>query len=135
MGQLRRVLPVRFAAVTPLPRRDVVRMACCLDALFATPGRSWRLETAQLLLDARSCFGHSLASSQGVVNMRTAGLLDVAAGLLRASEQLHCDGEAVAAFAIEGLQGRLMEAAVGSGSIRDDSAAGGCSAGRQPPDT
>jgi hypothetical protein len=44
-------------------------------------------------------------------------LLDVAADLLDASELLQVHGELVAAFALEGIQGRLLEAAVGAGRI------------------
>lgn len=122
MGQLRPVLPARFAAVSRFSRQDVLQMVSCLDALLGMGPRAWRFETRQLCLEARSRLCESLASSPAMVKMPTTRLLDAAAGLLYASEQLHGDGEAIAAFAIEGLQGRLMEAAVGSGRLEDDPA-------------
>ena len=41
--------------------------------------------------------------------------LDVAAGLLVAADALHATGRHLEAFALEGLQARVMEAALGPG--------------------
>ncbi|MHB1510714.1 MAG: hypothetical protein ACYCST_14945 [Acidimicrobiales bacterium] len=52
-----------------------------------------------------------------VVEVATGEVLDVAADLLDAAEVLLVEGHLVAGYAIEGLQGRLIEAAVGVGRI------------------
>lgn len=52
-----------------------------------------------------------------VVEVATEQVLDAASDLLDASEFLVRRGRLVEAFAVEGLQGRLLEAVVGAGRI------------------
>jgi hypothetical protein len=52
-----------------------------------------------------------------VLDLATAQVLDHAAALLDASVALHRRSRYVEALALEGIQGRLLEAAVGAGSI------------------
>jgi hypothetical protein len=60
--------------------------------------------------DANEC-RHAL------IDVATEELLDHAAALLDASVLLHGHGQHVHGFALEGIQGRLLEAAVGAGSV------------------
>jgi hypothetical protein len=52
-----------------------------------------------------------------LVDLATEQVLDHAASLLDASALLHGCGLHVYAFALEGIQGRLLEATVGAGSV------------------
>jgi hypothetical protein len=52
-----------------------------------------------------------------LVDLATERVLDHAASLLDASVLLHRRGLHVHAFALEGIQGRLLEATVGAGSV------------------
>lgn len=52
-----------------------------------------------------------------LVDVATEQVLDHAGSLLDASAMLHGRGLHVDAFALEGIQGRLLEAALGAGSI------------------
>jgi hypothetical protein len=54
-----------------------------------------------------------------VVGVPTHEVLDAAARLLDASELLYRHGVPIEAFALEGLEGRLMEAALGAGRIEE----------------
>lgn len=55
------------------------------------------------------------ACGGGPVVLGKEAALDVAAGLLVAADALHATGRHLEAFALEGLQGRVMEAALGPG--------------------
>jgi hypothetical protein len=52
-----------------------------------------------------------------VIDLATEEVLDHAAALLDASVLLHRGGLHTHAFALEGIQGRLLEATVGAGSV------------------
>jgi hypothetical protein len=61
--------------------------------------------------------GHVERGQSGVIELVTEEVLDHAAWLLEASVVLHCVGLEVGAFALEGIQGRLLEVILGAGSV------------------
>ena len=65
--------------------------------------------------------------TKAVLDLVTSQVLDHAAALLDASVALHRGGRHAEAFALEGIQGRLLEAAVGAGSIERPCRSGGVS--------
>ncbi len=132
--------PVRFQ------QGDLARMHHALGQLARTSARSWPLAVSADVAAAERWLRQSLdkslagrpqprrdstapppqpddppaeAGSSVVVTVATERLLDVAAGLLEASELLHRHGAVVDAFALEGIQGRLLEAAVGAGPLEE----------------
>jgi hypothetical protein len=67
---------------------------------------------------AADVLGNGLGSDV-VVGVPTAEVLDAAARLLDASELLYRHGLPIEAFALEGIEGRLVEAALGAGRIEE----------------
>lgn len=51
------------------------------------------------------------------VSLDRAEALDLAAELVELADRLHCSGHVVEAFALEGVEGRLLEALVGAGGL------------------
>jgi len=82
------------------------------------PGTDLRASMSSAGSDARGSDARLAAGPRtAVVEVATGEVLDVAADLLDAAEALLAQGLFVAGYAIEGLQGRLIEAAVGAGRV------------------
>jgi hypothetical protein len=116
LGQLARTSarrwPVAVSADVAAAERWLLQS---LDAPLAGPAPSRHDPTPPRQSDDP----RSEAGSGVVVTVATERLLDVAARLLEASELLHRQGAVVDAFALEGIQGRLLEAAVGAGFLEE----------------
>lgn len=105
-------------------------MGEALAQLLESSGFSWPPAATALVSEAFATLKSTLARSaaspgdhrgglsrSGVVVVPTEDLLDAAAALLDAAHLLHRHGATLPAFAVEGVQGRLLEAAVGAGSV------------------
>lgn len=86
-----------------------------LDSL-GPPARPARRTSAPLPARPGATVGAD-AGCDLFVDVASERLLDVAAYLLDAAELVHGAGAIVDAFALEGIEGRLLEAAVGAGRI------------------
>ena len=133
---------VRFEHAVAFEPHEIANMTAALDDLLTGAGGTWPPRSYQLVVGAgrlllawhphRGAGGDGSPAVSGlrasearpvdggrttVVEVATGEVLDAAADLLDAAEVLLAEGHFVAGYAIEGLQGRLIEAAVGVGRI------------------
>jgi hypothetical protein len=134
---------VHFESAGRFEREDLLTMTRALEQLVVRCGEVWPRRASDLVLQARrgllealglpSAAGAPCGMTTGRTPERAAAgaafdpdvlvevaaerLLDVAAHLLDASGLVQDHGGIVDAFALEGIQGRLLEAVVGAGRL------------------
>ncbi len=131
---MRPVSLLRFTSLSRLEGSDALAMSEALLQLVDGAGAAWPPAATALVSGARraldSAVGAAAAGGGGggaegggrrppgaVLAVSTERLLDAAAALLDAAQLLHRHGDRLPAFAIEGVQGRLLEAVVGAGNV------------------
>lgn len=124
-------MPLSFSSVSPFDCEDVRMLARVLRLLLEQCAPSWPPPAAPLVSRAYRALAGDLRAALSspsppvsgedapgrVVGIPTERLLDAAAYLLDASQLLHRHGLPVDALVLEGVEGRLMEAAVGAGRV------------------
>jgi hypothetical protein len=106
-----------FGATVVLPRRDVTSMLAALDQLSAG-SRAWPPALAAGLKDVAGELRSAIVaggSGNELFECPKAQTLDIAAFLLDAATTLQLQGWHMAAFALEGVEGRLLESLVTGG--------------------
>ena len=91
-----------------------------VEQLVASPSSCWTPGALALVSTARDWLREPIskvAVEGGVAGIPGERLLDLAANLLDAAEMLARGGALIEAFALEGVQGRLLEAILGGGAI------------------
>lgn len=121
-----------FSSAAQLRPKDGERLVAALAMLagFHRPGRrsapggSFRVELAAVATRAADTLGvapragreHNGRSGELVCSMPRSAALDLAAELLEIADRMHAAGHLLEAFALEGIEGLLLEALVAPGS-------------------
>ena len=116
--RLAEIVNVEFAELAWVQRGELVQAVRALAQLREATRDERTLVRLELLLRRVAGLEAPLGTRSERVGVAKDVVLDLAADLLGEAVELHSKGADAAAFAIEGIEGRLLEALVGAGSLR-----------------
>lgn len=116
--RLAEIVNAEFAELAWLQRGEVVQAVRALAQLREATSDERTVVRLELLLRRMAGLDAPLGTRSERVAVAKDVVLDLAADLLGEAVELHSKGADAAAFAIEGIEGRLLEALVGAGSVR-----------------
>lgn len=131
---------VEFSCKARLEHDSVLALASALTQLLGAPGPAWPPEAAASVTAVRDHLlralrvrpfrlrkgvstRHPSFGRNALVDLAKNDVLDAAADLLDVAGALHRRGLHCEAFALEGIEGRLIEALLGAGPVEPDRSA------------